>query len=176
MKKIRKLTCGTCLVRQSILNFSTNPSRKNGYHNQCRNCAKINHKKWYNKNRKKRIKQTEQYRKDNFERLDKKRKEHYKLNRQKYADTERANRLLRNYGISTAQYESMKEKQKNVCAICFKKETTGKIKRLRVDHCHSTGKVRGLLCNKCNIGIGFLQDSLVLLKSAMKYLKGSKKK
>ena len=63
----------------------------------------------------------------------------------------------------------MLEKQNNKCAICKKDRNIFK-KRLCVDHCHSTGKIRGLLCTNCNQGIGHLKDDLNIIKSAIRYL------
>ena len=76
------------------------------------------------------------------------------------------------YGIDETAYNEMLAKQGGVCAICGMKETVGG-RRLAVDHCHSTGAVRGLLCNACNIGIGKLKDSPELLTKALKYLQES---
>lgn len=67
----------------------------------------------------------------------------------------------------------MVRKQHNKCAICGNKETKklhGKVVSLAVDHCHKTGKVRGLLCQNCNHGIGMLKDDPKLLKNAIIYL------
>lgn len=80
---------------------------------------------------------------------------------------------IRKYGITSAQFKRMIKNQSNKCAICKSTETTnikGTIKRLAVDHCHKTGKVRELLCDKCNRGIGYLKDNIKFLKSAIKYL------
>jgi hypothetical protein len=75
-------------------------------------------------------------------------------------------------------YDSMLVKQEGKCAICGTSNPVGEgntTKRLTfafaVDHCHATGKVRGLLCNPCNRGIGFLKDDVDLLAKAIKYLK-----
>jgi hypothetical protein len=57
--------------------------------------------------------------------------------------------------------------QNNVCAICGEKDFK---KRLSVDHCHKTGKFRGLLCQTCNTSLGGFKDNVELLKSAIKYL------
>lgn len=70
------------------------------------------------------------------------------------------------YGLSMSGYESMLRAQNGVCQIC-KRKPEG---YLQVDHCHSTGKVRGLLCGNCNSGIGLLQESREVLASAIKYL------
>ena len=65
-------------------------------------------------------------------------------------------------------YNEMLVQQDGVCKICKQKEKHDKL--LAVDHDHSTGEVRGLLCNKCNKGIGFFSDSEILLRNAIKYL------
>jgi hypothetical protein len=81
---------------------------------------------------------------------------------------------LRKYGIDGIEYNRILSIQNNVCAICLKPETkkhqNGKIIGLSVDHCHSTNKVRGLLCRKCNFAIGQLDDNPYLCERAMKYL------
>ena len=67
-------------------------------------------------------------------------------------------------------YETLYAKQNGLCAICSQPETTGRYRTLSVDHCHSTEKVRGLLCNRCNRAIGLLGDDVSRLKTAIKYL------
>jgi hypothetical protein len=71
------------------------------------------------------------------------------------------------------QYEELLRQQNGVCAICGRPEIrtyNGKVKNLSVDHDHETGEVRGLLCYKCNLGIGQFEDSIELLDKAKKYL------
>lgn len=87
----------------------------------------------------------------------------------------RNNSFLLNYGITHDDYDRLLAKQGNACAICGTTDPSGKSGRFSyfsIDHCHDTGAVRGLLCNHCNRGIGFLQDSPVLLTNALKYLQG----
>jgi len=74
-----------------------------------------------------------------------------------------------NYGLSDADYQAMKTAQQGVCAICEKPPTD--LQPLSVDHDHENGKLRGLLCNRCNRGLGFLKDDVSLLKRAIVYLK-----
>lgn len=77
--------------------------------------------------------------------------------------------LKRKYNIELSNYHQILEKQDDCCAIC--KRHIDIIKRgLVVDHCHTTGEVRGLLCNSCNSGLGFFKDSIDNLKNAAKYL------
>ena len=81
---------------------------------------------------------------------------------------------LRLYGLKDGEYDRIWEYQNGLCAICHRPSTTlsrwGGYKSLSVDHCHSTGKVRGLLCDSCNRGVGFFKDNEELLFSAIEYL------
>ena len=61
-------------------------------------------------------------------------------------------------------WEEMIEAQQNLCLICRMKEPN------TIDHCHTTSKVRGLLCDPCNKGLGFFRDSISSLKNAIEYL------
>lgn len=104
-----------------------------------------------------------------------------KTSRKEYAAWYRANQpeatkrttrnclLKRNFGITIEDYNKLFERQQGKCAVCGKHQTEFK-KRLAVDHCHKTKKVRGLLCNNCNIGIGFMKDDIENLKCAILYL------
>lgn len=83
----------------------------------------------------------------------------------------RRDRQLRHkFGITLDQYKATLAAQGGVCAICRKPESVAGGKSLSVDHDHSTGKVRGLLCNYCNVGIGHFLDDINLLASAQDYL------
>lgn len=75
---------------------------------------------------------------------------------------------LKKYGITTDQYTEMLEKQQGMCAICG--DTHNRGKRLCVDHCHKTGKIRGLLCLSCNIMLGNAIDSPATLRAGAQYL------
>lgn len=95
-----------------------------------------------------------------------------KSNRLDNLSDQRTRKLRIKYGISPKEYEEMHEKQKGVCHICFKpsKTKSGVDKRLSIDHDHQTGGVRGLLCSKCNLGLGLFEDNPELLKKAGEYL------
>jgi hypothetical protein len=82
--------------------------------------------------------------------------------------TQRSSDLKRAFGITADQYDAMLEYQGGVCAICKRECKTNR--RLSVDHCHTTSEVRGLLCGNCNTGLGGLQDSPLLLQTAIQYL------
>lgn len=86
-----------------------------------------------------------------------------------YKKYQRNYRLKNTYGITLIQYEEMFNKQNGCCAICNVSEEKLTI-RLHIDHNHKTGKVRGLLCKKCNSAIGLFDDNLDLLNKAINYI------
>lgn len=95
-----------------------------------------------------------------------------------YEDTQREQRmhkmLKRNYGITPEQYDALHDAQNGLCAICGQPET--KVMKgircvLAVDHDHVTGKIRGLLCTRCNAGLGQFGDNIESLAKAIDYLK-----
>lgn len=80
--------------------------------------------------------------------------------------------MLRRYGVTEAHYKELVASQDGKCAICC---TEPESRQLHIDHDHKSGKVRGLLCHKCNNGIGLFSDSVQLLTSAVDYLISSTK-
>lgn len=83
---------------------------------------------------------------------------------------------LKGYGLTVAAYDALLDAQNYVCILCKRPETErkhGKIQRLSVDHDHSTGRVRGLICCDCNKMLGFAGDNPTLLLRAIQYLKGN---
>jgi hypothetical protein len=96
----------------------------------------------------------------------------------KHRTLTRRARLKRIFGITPEQYDIILNNQGGVCKICKNPETlkhhkTGTIPLLAIDHCHKTNTVRGILCAKCNTGIGSFRDDINLLKSAIFYLEES---
>jgi len=82
----------------------------------------------------------------------------------------KAEKLQLRYGMTYEQWERMRENENYRCMICgITEEEVGR--KLDVDHCHSSGKVRGLLCNPCNSMLGHAKDNTEILQSAIKYLK-----
>lgn len=81
--------------------------------------------------------------------------------------------LRKNYGVTLEWYKAKHAEQNGVCAICEREETAvihGRNISLAVDHCHDTGKVRGLLCRSCNNAIGAFGHNPDLLFAAIAYL------
>lgn len=88
--------------------------------------------------------------------------------------TARKAHLTQQYNITLQEYDVMLKEQNNCCAICgtdVENCDKGSGNHLAVDHCHTTGKVRGLLCASCNILLGKAKDSVPILQSAISYLK-----
>jgi len=82
----------------------------------------------------------------------------------------RCNDLWKTYRLTHLQYQNLLVEQDNQCQICgVEPDPDGK--RLAVDHCHTTGRIRGLLCSNCNTAIGLLYDNKELLQNAINYLK-----
>lgn len=77
------------------------------------------------------------------------------------------------YGVSKENFEKMFKTQKGCCAICKIAQSSTK-HTFNIDHDHDTGKIRGLLCMRCNRGMGLLRDDKVILSNALKYLKKNK--
>lgn len=100
----------------------------------------------------------QQCERDRYHNKSEKEKQAYKMNVSKY-------------NISVEDYYKLAEKQEQACAIC--KEV---VKPLCIDHCHSTDIVRGLLCRTCNACLGMAKDNILILQSAIEYLKEFHKK
>lgn len=89
---------------------------------------------------------------------------------------QRKHDLWGRFNLTIEQYNELLKQQSGVCAICGKPETaihgrTKTVRHLAVDHCHNTNVIRGLLCNRCNIGIGRFHDSPELLIKAANYVR-----
>lgn len=84
--------------------------------------------------------------------------------------------FFKTYGIRPEEYEAKLKQQNYVCAICEQPETSlfhntpGKVKRLSLDHCHKTGKIRDLLCQRCNHFLGRVDENISLLQNMINYL------
>jgi hypothetical protein len=123
-------------------------------------CKKCTIKKWKERIKKDPQKYREMMRKCRAKNKDKynaRAKEHYRNNIDKYKVTNRNAGLKYRYKITVKDYEAILSRQGGGCAVCNSKSPGAGRKHFAVDHCHETGKVRGLLCNRCNIGLGFYE-------------------
>jgi hypothetical protein len=136
--------CSKCGKIQAPQKFYKDKSRKDSLSPWCKQCVAA-----YNAGRPKRP------------------KKHYASSPRQ----QREYQLRHMYGIAGGDYDAMLAAQGGKCAIC-QTDTPGRYNRFQVDHDHSTGRVRGLLCGNCNRGIGNLRDSPDLLRAASRYIAG----
>jgi hypothetical protein len=143
-------TCKQCKQIKPLTDFYNEPRVKDGKQARCKVChGKV----------------TEKYRKENLEIYRKASlKNWHSLDVKKKQE-----RWIKRYGINAKDYKQMFDEQNGVCKICQKPCLSRQF--LSVDHCHQTGKVRGLLCVKCNTALGMLDDNIQNLTSAIEYLK-----
>lgn len=137
--------CFRCQLVKDIDSFTKNKSKKDGRNSDCKEC----------------------------------RSEVYKLNKEhkpkrinlRYLDPDEFRKVSkslsykRRYDITIEKFEELLQSQGSTCAIC--KQSTDD---MCIDHDHTTGKVRGVLCRKCNMGLGLFKDNKEYLKNAIQYL------
>jgi hypothetical protein len=175
-------TCHKCKLEKPLDCFSKDNGNNDGLYSWCKECVSK-----HNKNNRVHLNSmTRLWRANNVEYVRKYSSEYEKNNKQKRSVSRKKRRdadpdkvkhksLLRTFNLALTDYNKMLAEQNNVCAICGKDEVvcfrkSNKTMSLAVDHDHKTGKIRGLLCKKCNTAIGMFYDNIDLLTSAIKYL------
>lgn len=166
--------CPKCKQALPLEAFNLNRANKSGRSCYCRLCQKITNATRYALNSEKCRETTKKWREKNPERYRETTRKWREKNSERYRATQRNRHLKSNYGIAIEQYAVLFKRQKGVCQICGRANQDGR--RLAIDHCHDTGKIRGLLCNLCNTALGALQDSPSLLRKAAEYLENAKNK
>lgn len=121
---------------------------------------------WAEQNRDKLRANSARYRKNHLEQVRTTNREYA----QRTSEERKKTKRLKRYGITPEQYDAMLAAQGGHCAICPATEPGGR-GEWHVDHDHETGEVRGLLCSRCNLGIGLFRDTPGLLESAATYLR-----
>lgn len=133
--------CPRCKQLKPIKEFSKSKTRAGGTSSVCKKCNALYQREWKSKN------------------PERSKEVYYKA------------RLKHLYGISPDDVIEMRARQGGVCKICGSKPFTKRCKtELHIDHCHVTGKIRGLLCNTCNRVLGFLEDDYKIAMSMAEYL------
>jgi hypothetical protein len=137
--------CTTCFLLKDINLFSRSINSPSGRRAACKTCQSQYNKKWmeYGDNRKR-----------------------------KYENAKWQAKLFK-YNMTQNDYNSMLLNQDNKCKICDLQSSSNLHGHLYVDHCHSSNKVRGLLCKSCNSMLGMSKDSIMILEKAISYLKDS---
>ena len=142
--------CPRCEQDKFFSAFGKDKTKKTGLSSYCLDCAKANRKINYAKNPKHEKRKLTEY---------------YKANKEQF----RSYSLKSLYDLSAETYKEMLAQQNSSCKICKTHENNLK-RKLFVDHCHETGKVRGLLCQSCNTMLGNAKDNVLVLQSAINYL------
>lgn len=190
-----EIQCNRCDEIKNISEFYKAKNNKTGYRNYCKTCERKQVNEYYYNNRERLLKvnserNREKHGKDKLKcrtckvikpntafNISEKSSNGYLLRCKECADYYNTNKqrlqkdymLKVNYGIDINHFEKMLEFQNYSCEICkmHQDDMTGS---LCVDHCHTTGEVRGLLCFRCNSSIGKFEDDIDLLASAINYL------
>jgi hypothetical protein len=136
--------CRTCLEVKPVSEFYKQQAKRDHLQQHCKTCSRNNLGKWRDKNPGRPQKLAADWRR------------------------------IKEFGILPEEYNALMEAQGDVCAICGernqRKNKDGSHYALTVDHCHTTGVIRGLLCNLCNPLLGYCRDDRALLEAAAAYL------
>lgn len=152
--------CRKCNHNKPFSDFGKDIHRKNGITTACKSCRNPQSKAWRDKNK--------EYVKEINVRSKAKRKEYYDSPERKIKY--RSLDLERRFGLTHEDYLRMLELQGGVCAICGKVRLNKGKYHMAIDHCHKSGKVRGILCGWCNKGLGLFDDKPEFLNKAIEYL------
>lgn len=188
-------TCSKCRILSPNSDFSKKSKSNDGLLNYCKSCESTRLKKYYLKNTEKIKNKVEAYVKNNKTKLKeyriknkdviKKKREDYRKSNQELIRLQRKlnynisqridSRLRSNFGITLEQYNVISGKQDHKCANCRRPESSvdfrsGRVRRLAIDHDHSTGKIRELLCQRCNNMLGLAKEDPIILRNAANYI------
>lgn len=144
--------CSRCGVEKLLSEFHKKAGYKFGVRSECKICIK----KW----------QAEHYADEQIrsKRIKRQREPGYRL-------SQRKSHLYNKYGITIEDYNKLLTSQNNCCATCQSPNPGGRSAvYFHVDHCHVTGKIRGLLCQACNNVLGLVKDNINTLKAMIKYV------
>jgi Recombination endonuclease VII len=156
--------CKKCGDIKPVSEFYRATGTRDGLRGHCKACEDARHKAWYQKNQKRAIANVKRWQQANAER-------HNAYQRQYRADHPqqfRDGHLRRVFSLAGAQYQGLLDDQGGGCALCGRAPRAGR--PLHVDHNHETGAVRGLLCFRCNVGIGHFGEDTLRIADAIAYL------
>jgi hypothetical protein len=159
-RKAGKKTCKRCGTEKTLDAFPKSKQSWDGRYAYCSDCHKNYVREWHAKNP------------ETSRAMSVKRAKRAKALRIAAGISSGDVARFARYGLSIERYSSMLSEQDGVCAICRQEPEVRKNRhgKLDVDHCHSSGQIRGLLCNRCNMAIGLLRDDPLLAASASAYL------
>jgi DNA mismatch repair ATPase MutL len=159
-------------------------AQKKSYREANKDKIREQRKKQYEANKDAKKRKSREYYEANKEKSRKKRKdwndanrdkmnEYNKAYREKNHDKSRHRTVKYKYGLTSSEYDSLVEQSGGTCPICgilFDWIDRHKANRPCVDHCHESGKIRGLICGKCNAALGMFYDDISILEKAIQWL------
>lgn len=143
--------CCKCRLDLPVSSYTLCASHSDGMQRVCKGCARVAFLSYKERHPKRRAATVKRWKKENAEHV-------------------RESRRGRQYRMTPGQYAEMTKEQNDSCAICHKHRDACCGQTLNVDHCHITGKIRGLLCKKCNLLLGHIDDRLDLLRNMTAYM------
>ena len=166
--------CSICKETKPFSEFHKANKEKDGYQYRCKQCCTKMHKERYQKDKIKILEQTKKWKTENKDKANETANKWREKNKDKVKGYQRKTNI-RKFGISELEYDQMFVDQEGKCAICGCEETyihhaTQQKANLAIDHCHTNGHVRGLLCKACNNALGLFKDNPELLRKAADYL------
>lgn len=156
--------CRKCGIQMLISDFPPDSRAQGGTAANCRKCKEVAHKKWRDRN-------IEHVRETS--RTEARKRSYNQRNPEAHRLAVKKARIKRDYGITYDDLVRMVDEQGNKCAICgtqFSERGWGAAAK-QIDHDHETGKVRGILCLKCNRGLGLFEENERRMVAAIAYLK-----
>lgn len=167
--------CKHCSIEKPVTEFAKHSIKSDGtiyYKGKCLDCKRKYEREYLLNNPNVREKAKERSRKhhlDNLEKANDKSRQYYYQNKDRAKVWSKDYRLRRDYGITLEDYQSMLTSQSSGCAICGATPEEGKAS-LHVDHDHITGKIRALLCGRCNTTLGRMEENTKLLQRMIDYI------
>lgn len=167
-----KKICSSCKTAKQLDLFSSSRDELDGYAHACISCNRNRGRKYRMRNKDKIRARSAIFRNANREHVLKQKREYDKIYRSRpgYPLADRFRNIKQKYGLTAFDYNRLLASQEAKCAICNTSLNDLGKKRMVIDHCHKTKKVRGLLCTTCNLGIGYSKESVDILQNMIAYL------
>lgn len=143
--------CNQCKEPKKFQEFYKQKNGKFGLSGKCKSCCSENGKRSYKNDPERFKKTTQRYFENN-------------------PGARQRTRIKYHYNLTMEEYQKLIEEHENKCAVCDKPRSELK-KELDIDHCHTTGKIRGLLCPNCNKALGLLNDDPSVIERLLNYIK-----
>lgn len=162
--------CRGCELDKPLSEYTKTNRNSSGYHARCRTCTSAQQKQWREANPGKNAEYGRRWAERNPDYKKDEKFSSLEYRQQNYLKNGRNRALKLKYGITVDEFNVMLASQGGRCAICGRPDSGKLDSGMNVDHSHESGKVRGILCHYCNVGLGNFQDNPEILLSAADYL------